>query len=515
MRNTRVLIAALAASTAVLGLAAGPAGARIYWSTESGKIQRSALDGTNVETLVSSTSGSLENSVTVDTSVGRMFWVERGTGTSSLLSATMNGSDVRTLLTRPGTTATMRGVAVNTADHRLYVTSDDGFIVRVDESGSNPTTIESGVSARGNIAIDPAAGKMYWANTFDGSGPNLFSASTGGGTVTTLSATAAVSPFGVAVDPAGGKLYWTQLSGSPKKIRRANLDGSSPEDVVNTTSSLDGGLTVDAPGGKIYWGEGAALKRADLTGANAETLSTAGAGVIDSVALDKANVGLGTKGTPTVNGTPRVAGRLTCDPGTWSGIGTVQFAYQWGRTDGGAFQPIDGATSRAYVPAADDQGHPIACQVTGTDNVESAARRSVDGTVAEIPAPQAQTPAASPPATTPPVVTPGQPALPLFGGIGVQTIVTATTKANVPVFTNTASRATLTATPKKAKAGKSKCKARTAANTLPVGRSSMKLTKLVRGCRYGLKLQLSAGDGQGVTDTAAVTVQKAKRRTKR
>ena len=49
-------------------------------------------------------------------------------------------------------------------------------------------------------------------------------------------------PRGMALDAVGGKLYWTELG--TKKIQRANLDGTSVEDLVTglntpTTISLD------------------------------------------------------------------------------------------------------------------------------------------------------------------------------------------------------------------------------------------------------------------------------------
>src|SRR3954447_5383308 len=79
--------------------AAGPAQAKVYWSTNEGKIQRAALDGTRVATLVQLPKSPLANSLVIDPTVGKMFWVESA-GPGFVRSANMNGSDVQTIMTR-------------------------------------------------------------------------------------------------------------------------------------------------------------------------------------------------------------------------------------------------------------------------------------------------------------------------------------------------------------------------------------------------------------------------------
>ena len=61
---------------------------------------------------------------------------------------------------------------------------------------------------------------------------------------------------------------------------------------------------------------------------------------------------------PTVEGKPQVGVQLAADRGTWSPRGT--FRYQW--LAGG--DPIDGATSSAFTPTADQLGHGVKVRVT-------------------------------------------------------------------------------------------------------------------------------------------------------
>jgi cytoskeletal protein CcmA (bactofilin family) len=51
------------------------------------------------------------------------------------------------------------------------------------------------------------------------------------------------APLGIALDRSAGKMYWTDAG--TNKIQRANLDGSSVEDLVTTGLSLPSGIALD------------------------------------------------------------------------------------------------------------------------------------------------------------------------------------------------------------------------------------------------------------------------------
>ena len=70
---------------------------------------------------------------------------------------------------------------------------------------------------------------------------------------------------------------------------------------------------------------------------------------------------------PVISGLLERDETLTCSTGTWGGIGTINYSYQWKR-DG---ENIDGATSNTYLLVAGDDYTFISCFVTGTDNTGS------------------------------------------------------------------------------------------------------------------------------------------------
>ena len=67
---------------------------------------------------------------------------------------------------------------------------------------------------------------------------------------------------------------------------------------------------------------------------------------------------------PVISGIAQRGETLTSTTGTWTGVGTITFAYQWQRND----VNISGATSSTYLLVADDDNTSITCVVTATDS---------------------------------------------------------------------------------------------------------------------------------------------------
>lgn len=75
---------------------------------------------------------------------------------------------------------------------------------------------------------------------------------------------------------------------------------------------------------------------------------------------------------PVVSGTATVGQTLSCTTGTWTGLPTPTFAYQWQRVT----TNISGATSSSYVLVAADAGSTIRCVVTATNSAGVAVANS-------------------------------------------------------------------------------------------------------------------------------------------
>jgi hypothetical protein len=90
-------------------------------------------------------------------------------------------------------------------------------------------------------------------------------------------------------------------------------------------------------------------------------------------------------GRPVVSGTLQQGSKLTASAGTWSGSGTITYAYQWYRCDpaGAHCSSVHGATKATYKLVSSDVGKTIGVTVRATDSTGTApAYGSLAGLVA-------------------------------------------------------------------------------------------------------------------------------------
>jgi sugar lactone lactonase YvrE len=92
-------------------------------------------------------------------------------------------------------------------------------------------------------------------------------------------------PDGIAIDVAAGHIYWTNMGSSPAvndgSIERADLDGKNRRVIVpRGTTFTPKQIQLDKKNGKLYWcdREGMRVMRCNLDGSQIETLVEAGRG---------------------------------------------------------------------------------------------------------------------------------------------------------------------------------------------------------------------------------------------
>ena len=245
------------------GIALDVAAGKMYWTNfGTASIQRANLDGSQVETLVST---GLEGPVGIalDVAAGKMYWTDRGA--DRIQRANLDGSQVETLVDGLGL---LDGIALDVVAGKMYWTNfGTASIQRANLDGSQVETLVDGLEGPIGIALDVAAGKMYWTNFGTAS---IQRANLGGSQVETL-VDGLEFPVGIALDVAAGKMYWTDID--TDSIQRANLGGSQVETLVDR---LEGpvGIALDVAAGKMYWTDidTDSIQRANLDGSQVETL---------------------------------------------------------------------------------------------------------------------------------------------------------------------------------------------------------------------------------------------------
>ena len=261
---------------------------KLYWA-DGGKIQRSNLDGSGVEDLVTTGLGNPDG-LALDVSGGKLYWTDFGT--DKIQRSNLDGSGVEDLVTR-GLDYPW-GIALDVSGGKLYWT--DWGTDKIQRSNLDGSGVEdlvtTGLGNPSGIALDVSGGKLYWTDfgtrkiqrsNLDGSG------------VEDLVTRGLDYPSGLALDVSGGKLYWTDFGTG--KIQRSNLDGSGVEDLVTRGLESPSGLALDVSGGKMYWTDFGTdkIQRSNLDGSDVEDLVTRRLWWPSGIALGYVPVGQGSE----------------------------------------------------------------------------------------------------------------------------------------------------------------------------------------------------------------------------
>ena len=259
----------------------------------------------------------------------RAYWAN---GNDTISYANLDGSGGGGQLNLSGATPSgPRGVAVDPVAGRIYWANQGNDTIsyaNLDGSGGGGQLNVAGatiVKPHG-LAIDPTAGRVYWAN--DTGNPISYAAldGSGGGQLPTPGTTPA-EPYGVTVDTAAGKIYWANRV--TDTISYAKLDGSGGGElnIAGSTPDKPHGVAIDPAAGRIYWANlGNTISYANLDGSG-------GGGELD--------LSGGDRGGPVGMAIDPAAGRIY-----WGNLGseTISFAGLDGSGTGGKLD-LTGATS--------------------------------------------------------------------------------------------------------------------------------------------------------------------------
>ena len=253
--------------------------------------------------------------------------------------------------------------------------------------GGQLNTMGATVNGPVGVAIDAAAGKIYWANA----GSNTISFArldgTGGGGQLNITGATASHPYGVAIDPAAGKIYWANDGNNT--ISFARLDGTGGGGQLNITgASVSGpiGVAIDRAAGKLYWANNLtgtiSFARLDGTGGG-EQLNLSGATTAPGALYPALLEVPSGAGAPAITGGSAAGSTLSCSQGQWAVdlLGSLlyrapqSFAFQWsvGGTD------IAGASASSITAS---NGGDYSCRVTASNQAGSAAQTSAPQAVA-------------------------------------------------------------------------------------------------------------------------------------
>src|SRR5579864_2819451 len=152
-----------------------------------------------------------------------------------------------------------------TSGRLFFLDFSAGRILSANPDGSDLKTIlNEGRKLPDGLALDVAAGHIYWTNMGDpgrNDGSIMRSDLNGNNMITIVPPGGTFMLKKIQLEKRSGKLYWSDREGM--RVMRANLDGSEIETLVDTSlgDSRPGsdprkwcvGIAVDTDGGKFYW----------------------------------------------------------------------------------------------------------------------------------------------------------------------------------------------------------------------------------------------------------------------
>ena len=297
-------------------LALDVANGKIYWTEYDGKILRANLDGTGTEEYMIASDTSRWG-LTVDVADRKVLWIERtekelaegGQVTSTIRRANPDGSALQDLVVAtfvdiPYVNA--REIAVDVLDRRMYwadlhqpIDGPHTFMIqRADLDGSGFQVVHSSPwplgHELGGMAFDFVGRKLYWVEAVEGTAgwTNTIKRANLDGTSPQDLLTVEQDVWAIAVDPVGGRAYWRDENA----IRSANLDGTDQRDLVVTAPSW-GTHAVDSIAHKLYWRERDTILSVNLDGTGKRDLALEANGA--ELAIDSAGQRLYWSHNPT------------------------------------------------------------------------------------------------------------------------------------------------------------------------------------------------------------------------
>ncbi len=251
------------------GIAVDVAGGHLFWTTmgvpadNDGSLRRSQLDGSKVTTIVPTGLTYTPKQLKLDVAGQRLYWSDREG--MRIQRVAIDGSGLETLVTvASGDSARKNagnwcvGLALDLVHGFFYWTQkgpDDGMVGSIrrahlqmpdGETDTTRTDIEvliDGLPEPVDLDLDVAAGHMYWSDRGDDTINRMAIEIPSGKTAATrndreILVRGVREAIGVTLDLERGHVYYT--SGVGGRVGRANLDGSGAHDLVTGTGAFTG-----------------------------------------------------------------------------------------------------------------------------------------------------------------------------------------------------------------------------------------------------------------------------------
>jgi DNA-binding beta-propeller fold protein YncE len=240
------------------GIEVDSTGGKMYWTDmglggaadksvaiNDGRIMRADLDGKNIETLVPTGMTTTPKQLALDVADGKVYWSDRGdvgdqNVNPKIMRSNLDGSSLETIVSSDLMSPV--GIALDTPSGKVYFTDRyANDIKRANLDGSDVEVVVRDTEYPVDLALDLDRRVIYWTARQAG---GLFSADMDAnetdGTSLSPIITGLHAPIGVTLDRENGRLFYTDVIVSSQSggIWEAELDGSHAKQVATTSMPL-------------------------------------------------------------------------------------------------------------------------------------------------------------------------------------------------------------------------------------------------------------------------------------
>lgn len=196
----------------------------IYFTDQGPSLKRADRDGSNIVTILSSASSSI-NDIALDLTNNKILWSDPND--AAIYRANLDGTGKELFVVGM---SDPHGLYVSETTNTLYFTSLEG-IDRVNlDDGQGQTNLFDNVMAGDTLTgVTLSGGKLYWLNTSDGA---IYRSNTDGSTVTTFLSSSVASPRSIAYDSSLNKFVYVGAPSTGSVLSTVNTDGSIPTGIA-------------------------------------------------------------------------------------------------------------------------------------------------------------------------------------------------------------------------------------------------------------------------------------------
>ncbi|SHG40291.1 PKD domain-containing protein [Chryseolinea serpens] len=244
----------------------------IYFSElNNDLIKKLALDGSGTVTNFLDVAGMSGVGLAYDDVHGKVYFSDFATADGKIWSVNLDGTELTPIvdgLVEP------YAIALDVAAGKIYWVDEtdangDGHVSRANLDGSDKVDIVTMADAQFRaVALDLKNNKMYF---YEVNNEDLYMSDLDGGNATPI--ISGVYGYAILVDSEHDKIYFDEQNDA--QLKRANLDGSNVE-MVDDKDTRIYGMAIDSEKDKLYWSgrDSGTIEEADLDGGNQVTLKS-------------------------------------------------------------------------------------------------------------------------------------------------------------------------------------------------------------------------------------------------